>query len=609
MGIIKILDKTVADKIAAGEVVERPASVVKELVENSIDAQAGSIIINLEDGGHKLIEVIDDGLAMKPDDAMLAPMRFATSKINALEDLQTISSFGFRGEALPSIGAISRMEIITRQREAEHGVKVTCAGGELQGPDPIGASPGTRILIRDIFFNTPARRKFLKSSSSETANIVGITQKLALVNDQLAFKLISNGKTLLDFPAPMNLKERVLSIWGLPFDYPLIPIEDQYYNIKIKGFICPPDNQKSHRSYQILFVNSRYIKNTMLNQAVKEGFEPLLPSGKFPIALVYLTLPGDEVDINVHPNKMEVRFAGPGMIFKGVRDTIKKSLRNFGFTPIDPTPSNNIEPFSPTGRSLSPSFGSYQSNSGDSEMPQRHSSHSRQDSYQSKPSYAQRSFAGFDSGSAVLDYESAYNQPQNTDNSQIQQFKSLFQLNKTYIIGIYESELWIIDQHTAHERINYEKLCAMSKMPAASQKLLFPFVLDLPPALYAFLEDKQEYFEKLGFEAEGFGGSSYLIKSVPQGFDKLENKDILMNILEDTAQGEPYSNLSSFLDSLRSVIACRSSVKAGDVLKPEEMDHLVNELIRMDYSSFCPHGRPVVIKLSKEHIDRMFHRL
>lgn len=586
MGKIYILDKTVANKIAAGEVVERPASVVKELVENAIDAGAKKIQVNLEEGGQKLIEVIDDGIGMSGEDAKLALKRFATSKISSWEDLESINTFGFRGEALPSISAISRLAIITREHDSKVGYRVVCEGGEVKDPVEVGAPAGTRVTVRDIFYNTPARRKFLKKSSSETAHIVGITQKLSLVNDDIAFHLASNGRTLINFPSQMNVRERILTIWGLPLDYNAIFIEHESLSVRVSGYICPPNKLKSHRTYQTFFVNGRYIKNIMINQAVVEGFSPLLPAGKFPIALVFIDLSGGDVDINVHPNKMEVRFVRPGGIFKTVRDAIKKGLRDFGYTPFTSVTGGVSPPVYP--------------------MTTPESQRSTTSGYTPSPV----EMPGFvvETGHGAPPAEIEYTEARETDLPVKREFRALAQIRKTYIIGLVGDEIWIVDQHTAHERINYEKLSRVGKNIVGSQKLMFPIMMELPPTLFNFLGDKKERFEEIGFEIEPFGGNSYLIKAVPYGFKRLEKKENLIEILEEVAEGEPYSNLTALYEHLRATIACKSSIKAGDILTVEEMNSLVNELIRMDYSSFCPHGRPIVIKLSKEHVDRMFFR-
>lgn len=635
MGRVKILNKIEADKIAAGEVVERPASVVKELAENAIDASARFIQINLVKGGQESIEVIDDGLGMSPDDAKLAIQRFATSKITSVDDLEGLHTFGFRGEALPSIGAISKLEMVTRERDAEEGSKIICNGGHVSGPSPVGTPMGTRVTVKDIFFNTPARRKFLKSPASETAHIVGITQKLALVNEEIGFKLTSNSRTALDFPAQMSIKERILSIWGLPLDYKIIHLEYETSMVRVSGWICPPDEHKTHRSYQIFFVNNRYIKSLMVNQAVREGYAPLLPAGKFPMALVYIDLPGNDLDINVHPNKMEVRFVRPGAIFKAVRDSIKKSLHNFGYSMVDPSPHEQpSQERAPQERSFNDDFqvfprpaaqsfrrpmgGSgysppagkgysyhraepaFHSNNGLSPAPKEET-----DIYQEIPGLEVETSPVNPPPVRTTDLSAE----ETSESGKRREFNALAQLRKTYIVGLFGDELWMVDQHTAHERINYEKLAGLGRKDIASQKLLFPIMMELPPTLYNFLLDKKENFEDLGFEIEEFGGNSYLIKAIPHGFSKLENKQTLMEILEDVAGGEPYMNLTAFYERLRANIACKASVRAGDTLNVREMNALVNEMIRMDYSSFCPHGRPVAIKLSKEHIDRMFHRI
>ncbi len=606
---IALLDKTVADKIAAGEVVERPASVIKELLENSIDAGASNIFINLQQGGHKLMEVCDDGEGMTADEAKLAILRFATSKINTWEDLEKLSTFGFRGEALPSIAAVSRMEILTSPGEGTPGTRLFIEGGHLKEVSDAGLPQGTTIRVQDLFFNTPARRKFLKSPAAETSHIIGIAQKLSLVNPELGLRLKSNGRTIFDFPRDMTLRERILKIWGQPLDYRVVSFDEKIPGLRVWGFACPPDALKSHRSYQLFFVNRRYIKNTMINQAVSEGFSPLLPAGKFPMVLVFIEMPGEDLDVNVHPNKMEVRFIRPGRIFKEVRDAIKRQLRSFGFVP-EPrdNPADEIasmgEAFHPRHMndtwprtSAVPPTGAI----GKTYRKEEVSSDSFQSSYHRRVSDT--------GGELSLEFEEeALTEKPKARLLGGKSFCALAQLQNTYIIGQAGDELWIIDQHTAHERINYERLGHMGKNMSRSQRLLFPMVLELPASLHNFVIDSLSRFDCLGFEMESFGGTSILVKAIPYGFDRLEKHDNLMNILEEVAEGYPYRNLDQFTDRLRSTVACKASVRAGDPLSFEEMNSLVNELVQMDFSNFCPHGRPVVIKFSRDHLDRMFHR-
>lgn len=608
MAAITILDKNVADRIAAGEVVERPASVVKELMENAIDAGAANIRMSLEKGGQDLIEVADDGNGMTGGEIRLAIQRFATSKIRDWEDLESLNTFGFRGEALPSIASISRMEILSRPADSPSGYRVLVEGGDLAEEGEAGIPQGTQVRVRDLFYNTPARRKFLKSPPGETAHIIGIAQKLSLVNPDLSVRLTSNGRELLDFPSSMSLRERILKIWGLPLDYLILPIEYDSPFVQVSGFACPPDQLKSHRSYQLFFVNGRYVKNTMMSQALAEGFSPLVPGGKFPMALVFINMPGTDLDVNVHPNKMEVRFLKPGQVFKAVRDAVRAQMARFAYAPRIPDPLEGLgldqgfarEEFSPPGRQKSaPGTGG-----GPWIGRERDAGPGRPASYENQAHYP----------SLPLGFEEAQPRPAAPAGESPGReaggvgFQALAQVQKTYIVGRAGDEIWIIDQHTAHERINYEKLASFGRDMSRSQRLLFPVVLELPAALFNFVRGQAPLFEEMGLEIEPFGGNSVLVKSVPFGFDRLEKKERLMEILEDLAGEHPHRNREEFLEGLRARMACRASVKAGDSLGVEEMNSLVNELMGMDYSLFCPHGRPVLIRLTGEHLDRMFHR-
>ncbi len=612
MGKVIVLEKLVADKIAAGEVVERPASVVKELLENSLDAKATHIEIHLSKGGHEEIHIIDNGHGMSGDDALIAIKRFATSKIKEWEDIANLHTFGFRGEALPSILAVSRTEIQTREKDSETGTLIEIEGGIVEETRDTGCPQGTRIKVKDIFFNTPARRKFLKSPSAETAHVVGIAQKLSLVNPDCGFKLTSNGREIFNYPPNMSIKERILNIWGLPLDYEIIPIENESSSVRISGFICKPDKLKSHRSYQLFFVNNRFVKNPMLNQAVAEGFSPLLQAGKFPMALIFVDLLGEEVDINVHPNKMEVRFFKPGEIFRLVRDAIKRELRSFGYDTVLPeaeTPKQLSEELLQAREVV--------------KVVQRPAENLNSRQYDSNVKLVKTSYFRGDKKVREDRYEYTPVLPMDVEipslnsikprSSQMVSmetgFRALTQINKTYIVGQMKNEIWVIDQHTAHERINYERLSHMGKDLSRKQSLMFPHNIELPSTLFNFLADKKMEFEEIGIEIEPFGKNTYLVRTIPFGFDKLDNEETLHSIFEEVAQGQPYTNLEAVMDKIRATIACRASVKAGDELSIDEMNAIVEEFIKMDYSSYCPHGRPVVIKLSGEHFDRMFHRM
>ncbi|MCE1248366.1 MAG: DNA mismatch repair endonuclease MutL [Firmicutes bacterium] len=613
MAKVKVLDKSTSEKIAAGEVVERPASVVKELVENSIDAGSRHIQINLEEGGQKLIEIMDDGMGMAEEDLKLAVLRFATSKIRDIDELDSIRTFGFRGEALPSIAAVSRMEIITREKDASHGYAISGEAGEFPDPAPVGCPPGTLISVKDLFFNLPARKKFMKSPSSETAWIISIAQKLALVNPEIAFRLKSNGRDMLDFPDTMGIKERILNIWGMPISSELIFIENETSSIRISGWICPPEKFKTQRSYQLFFANNRYIKSQLIGQAVQEGFSPLIPSGKFPLALVFADLVPGEMDVNVHPNKMEVRFANAGEVFRAVRDAIRKSLKGFGYSPVIPGFSENFGSGGSYrgGHSSSSHTGVQPYVQGQTQQDVSFFDNISDISIPAPPVVENKDLPGqtnlLDDAGFLPETEPSGGEHKSAGISD-SGFQAFAQIRKTYIIGKFHEELWLVDQHTAHERINYEKLSRIGTGDYQSQKLLFPIVMDLPHTLFNFLKDKQNFFEELGFEIEPFGGSTFLIKAVPYGFRNLDRKETLMAVMEEAAEGEPYRNLTAFFEKLRSTIACKASVRAGDSLTLEEMNKLVNELVSMDYSNYCPHGRPVVVKISREHMDRMFHR-
>lgn len=565
---IRVLEKCVAERIAAGEVVERPASVVKELVENSLDAGARRVTVELENGGLRTIRVTDDGHGVAPDDVRLALQRFATSKIRTFEDLHRCSSLGFRGEALPSIAAVSRLEILTCEPGAEAGTRLRAEGGRILEVEPTGPAPGTRVTVRDLFFNTPARRKFLRSPSAETGQVVDLVGRLALTRPEVHFRLLSNGRELLSLPPGLDLAGRLARLWKAPREA-LVPVCDQSEGVRVEGVVALPAHTRGNRTGQILVVNGRLIRSAALSQALFEGFSPLVPQGRFPLGLLHLLVDPAMVDVNVHPTKAEVRFADSQGVFRAVRRAVARSLEEAGAEPgtgrqLDRT----LEP--PPGEAL-------------------------------QPPWERRPPPG-----AVLELF----RPLEGDRVRERPaFRPLGQLHRTYIVGLMEGELWVVDQHTAHERINYERLGGLAPVDGGTQGLTVPEVVELPAAQAAFLAGHREAFQALGFEVEPFGSEAFQLRSVPAGLPPSRVVRAFREAIEELAEeGTSRRSAGEIWERLRAMVACRSSVKAGDPLSFEEMERLVCELQEVEHSRYCPHGRPTRIRLDRATLERLFHR-
>ncbi len=594
---VRILEKSVAERIAAGEVVERPVSIVKELVENSLDAAASRITIELQGGGSTLIRVSDDGHGMSEADLRLAVQRFATSKIRQWEDLDELLTLGFRGEALPSIAAVARVEIQTCEPDAEHGTELRIEGSETLRVAPVAGVPGTRITVRDLFFNTPARRKFLRSPAAETAQVVDLVGRLAAAWPEVHFRLSSNGKELLSFPAGLPASERLSRIWKVPAER-LIPIQGQGEGLQVDGLVALPPEARSTRAAQIFLMNGRVIRSNSLSQALQEGFSPLLERGRFPVGLVRLTVDPSQVDVNVHPTKLEVRFARPRPVFSTLFRAVSSALETRGADSVrprhleralspEPQAPSGVGAWSPAGRSIPP--------------PPR---------VPPPPTQAVLEFL------RPLQEEASPGpgDPRRSDRvgePVRARFVPLAQLHQTFLVGLVDGELWVIDQHTAHERVNYERLGHLAPMGECSQGLLVPEVLEFPPTLAEFLAGHLEDFRGLGFEVEPFGGDAFQLRGVPAGLPARRVQEAFRALVEEAAEGAVSVRGSvpeAFRERLRAMVSCKAAVKAGDPLTHAEMTRLVHDMLEVEHSNYCPHGRPTRILLDRRALERLFHR-
>ncbi len=565
---IHILPDFLMKRIAAGEVVERPASVVKELLENALDAGANSVSLFIKDGGMGLIQVIDDGEGMTEEDAVLCCERHATSKISKAEDLDGITSLGFRGEALASIGSISRMEIVTRTEKDEEGNQVFVECGKVREVLKMAAKKGTSITVKDLFFNVPARRKFLKTPATELRHMILTFKRIALAYPEIDFSLTINGEKTIDV-RKNSRQMRVHDLLGGQKASQLIPVEKKISNVLVEGFVSRPGESRKTRDDQFFFLNRRYIVNRSLLHGVLSAYGPRLGHNEYPSYILYITMDPQQFDVNVHPTKIEVRFSDE----KYIHDIVHRTVQDVLNTPVA-VPEMRFVPGSQKGRSIS------------------------------KWPYSQSG----DMGQMTLEVqrphmgeEIAQSQKQNDDTP------VLWQLHNRYILSQIKSGLTIIDQHIAHERILYEKaLAARSRNTGLAQQLLFPQTVDLLPEDYLVLTEILPFLEKIGFGLKEFGKNTVVIEAVPVDVKTGREKELLKEIIEEYKEEKTVTG--DTWDAVVKAFACKSAIKSGDRLTSHEMASLVDQLFATQDPYSCPHGRPVIVNLSLEEIDKRFGR-
>ncbi len=583
---IKILPQSLANKIAAGEVIQRPASAVKELIENSIDANSNSIQIIIKDGGSSLIHVIDDGRGMSKEDASIAFHRHATSKISVYEDLECITTLGFRGEALASIASVSQVEMRTRMKQLEIGTKVKIEGGSILEISDDTFPGGTSIQVRNLFYNTPARRNFLKSINTEYRHIYDVVERVALSYPELSLKFIANDDIILNL-RPSPIQERISEIFGNKLTQTLIYFEEKNELIELSGFLGRPDYSRKGKAQQYLFLNKRFVVNRNLSHAVYQAYEHLLEKGNFPLFILYLSIDPRKVDVNVHPSKMEVKFENESSIYRAVLSVIRKSLSSQNLIP-----SVQIEDNISSTRSKASTPNIEQTDWKQLIQPDK--------------IIGQMGSKFEDERSIKLKFESeAINQME--IETQIEK-KTIWQVHNKYIIKIVSDGIMIIDQHAAHERILYEKARArFTQEGKESQQLLFPQTIQLSPGDTTIVKQLYSDLERLGFTIKFFGNSTVIVDGVPPEIKPGEESTILQEIISLFKEDEQQIRIEP-KEKLAKSFACKAAIKAGDPLSDNEMKSLIEQLFNTEIPYVCPHGRPVSLKLSLTELDKRFSR-
>lgn len=587
-GKIRILDKATCDKIAAGEVVETPASVVKELVENSIDAGATSIVVEIKKGGKFLIRVTDNGEGMVREDVPRAFLRHATSKIQYIEDLERIRCLGFRGEALASIAAVSRVNITTRTRDSIEGTFYSIHGGREIEYREAGCPEGTTIEVMDLFYNTPARREYLKSDGQEASRVSDIICRLALSRTDISFRFINNGKVVLNTPGNGNLVDTVTSIYGWEIGDNLLEISCNERGVYIKGCISRPHITRATRSHQSFFINGRYVRSRFLSQVVEEAYKTLLMVNRHPIAVIFIEIDPGQVDVNVHPAKLQVKFKEEGGVREALAGCIKRCLNQGTWV---------AKPVRNYTRRQEKGDGYQQVLDLKEVMECPHIAEERPH---------QKVF--------VLEERVEYNREEvdnniKDDRDKLPSMKVIGQFLSTYILAEGRECVYLIDQHAAHERILYEKLVNwMKKERVNSQKLIEPIILELTPAEIYIVKGNLDILNRMGFEIEEFGSNALAIRSVPVFFGVPQTRAFISDLIDGFGRGEEAKDLRQKEEDIIRM-ACKKAVKANKKLTVQEMEGLIRQLNRAEMPFSCPHGRPVIVTLTKYELEKMFRRV
>ncbi|MHB1460095.1 MAG: DNA mismatch repair endonuclease MutL [Armatimonadota bacterium] len=610
--LVRLLDEHTANRIAAGEVVERPVSVVKELVENSLDAGATSISIVLQDGGKQLICVQDDGTGMSPADALLAIQRHATSKISDADDLPHITTLGFRGEALPSIASVSRFEILTRRPIDAVAFQLVIEAGEVVTAQELSALVGTTITVKELFFNTPARQKFLKSTPTELGHIVEVVGRLALVNPAVRFKLEHNGTVLLTSQGSSDPKNVVMAVFGREVAREMRPIMFQMGDMSVEGYISPPHVSRANRAMQSFFVNKRLVRHRVLTRALDDAFRSITPENRFPACAVFITLPPEAVDVNVHPSKAEVKFELDNQIYHLVRQAIRSALIDGGMMPtaMQTEPMQIDQPVS----NPMPGYMRPQLSANPISLPNMSQFH---DALEQKTGlelgtisipavHTTQGDEEYDPFAVAAPSESL----RKPYKKMLEGFRILGQVKATYIIAATDEGLLIIDQHVAHERVLYEKLTVLRETnPIPITQLLSPEVIYVDRRTAALSASKLDSLRTLGFILQPFGVDAFAIRGVPAWIKSADMVTTVKDMLEEMTELSVQRRLPLSFEQLVATTACKMAVKSGDILETPEMERLLSDLAETENPYLCPHGRPVILTMTNQELDQKFKRI
>ena len=623
--MIKVLGKDTIDKIAAGEVVERPMSIVKELLENSIDSGASAITAEIKDGGISLIRVTDNGSGINKDEVKTAFLRHATGKIDDAEDLGHIMTLGFRGEALSSIAAVCRCEIITKTPEAVTAVRYIIEGGIEHSFEEIGAPDGTTMLVRDIFYNTPARRKFLKTASTEAAHIADLVEKLALSHSDIAFRLIINNQTRLQTSGDSNLKAVIYAIYGRDIASAILPVHEERDGICISGYIGKPEISRPNRNYENYFVNGRYIKSNTIAKAIEDAYEDRMMSRQFPFALLTMTIDPSAIDVNVHPTKMDVRFSDPMRVYDSVKRAVRMTLQSGMVVPrqrlqaslagTQSSVPNDVRAAASAPSSGYPGADRFNISPGTALHAQQPVFSENRILYEDALAAQPATRLGQDSSySAEVYHENIRRGEQLSldlgEQRQTPAYTYIGQVFDTYIIIQMCDKMYIIDQHAAHEKIYYERFLAQySKNSVVSQMLDPPMIVTLTDIEKQTVADHEELLLSMGYELEPFGEREYAIRSIPGMLPSVPKDELLLELIDALTAETDIKQASQAILERTASMACKAAIKGNHEVSPSEAKELLNELFLCDNPFNCPHGRPTMIEFTEADMEKRFKRV
>lgn len=637
---ILLLDEHIANKIAAGEVIERPASVVKELMENALDAGARRLEVEIKAGGKEYIRVTDDGAGIAPDQLPLAFERHATSKITAAHDLFDVGTLGFRGEALPSIAAVAEVEVRSRPPEAPAGVSLRVEGGRIGAPEPVGMPPGTTVAVHRLFFNTPARFKFLRSDGAERRRVADTVSRIALAWPSVAVRLLADGRELLSTPGDGRLDSVIGAMYGPSALRSLLPVDFEQDGLSVTGFVGKPDAVHGNRDRMSIFLNGRWIQSPSLLHAVQRGYETMLPPRRFPLAVLHLSIDPKAVDVNVHPAKAEVRFQDDGAVYRTVLRAVRYALLEgnpvgtleLKGQPESPRPvaegesgatAAKTDPFdwapgAPSETTYDAPAGADPYGTGDpvreralpfpdvplpeysDPVPAAGGKGRRRGASRHGAMYAAALQAALGSGPSGKRSEEDGRTP-------LREMTVIGQLQRTFILGETPTGLWIVDQHVAHERILYERYLREGAEADGVQQLLVPVVVTLTPDRGGLVEQYASQLARLGFQLEPFGHHAYAVRGVPVALAKARSEEALTSLLEDILDGCAAEGGWNDHEAA-AALSCKAAVKAGDPLTQDQMVRLLRQLAEAENPYACPHGRPVVIEVGRLDLERRFGR-
>lgn len=665
---IELLDQITIDKIAAGEVVERPASVVKELVENAIDAGATAVVVEIEDGGIALIRISDNGCGIDQKEVKSAFLRHSTSKIKSADDLNKISSLGFRGEALSSISAVAQVEMITKTREEIFGTRYRIEGGKECGMEEIGAPNGTSFFVRQLFYNTPARRKFLKTPMTEASHVGELLTRLALSHPEISIQFLNNKQSKLHTSGNGNLKDVIYHIYGRDVANNLIELDFQKNGIGMKGYLGKPAISRGNRNYENYFVNGRYVKSKIVSKAIEDAYHDYTMQHKYPFVVFHLTIDQEKIDVNVHPTKMELRFSNQqeiyNLVYEAVRETLKeKPLIQEVSVPepkgIASKPVEQEETAATIVREEKPVYGKVAEKTQETakteeekrldyfmeKMRERVASYHNQNSHaevRNREEISPKAISSEKLKQAVInkkELEKTECNPQKTEcapqkeakkaecdlenaeqmslfDEKIikkdirQEYKIIGQVFETYWLVEFRENLYIIDQHAAHERVLYERtINGMKNREYTSQYLSPPIVLTLSMQEADVLETYKDKFTSIGFEIEPFGGDEYSVRAVPDNLFTIAKKELLLEMIDSLSDGLHSNMEANLIDEKIASMSCKAAVKGNSKLSFAEMDSLIGELLTLENPYHCPHGRPTIISMTKRELEKKFKRI